>query len=153
MTDLWWIYFFINHDQWERFRRPFQAGKTTEKAIEKIAVTRTCQIRVSRSWRSSTKIERGRLFLGSTMRAQEAIGRFRSVDWTGWLRDLPKWRWKSLLSEEEFRVVPIARNGGLAVTILRTAGRYTDGMRDVLACVVYYVSATKDALLSRSRRA
>lgn len=56
-------------------------------------------------------------------------------------------------TEEEFRVVPIARNGGLAVTILRTAGRYTDGMRDVLnACVVYYVSATKDALLSRSRR-
>lgn len=41
--------------------------------------------------------------------------------------------------------------GGLDVTILRTAGRYTDGMRDVLhTCVVVYVSAPKDAFLSRS---
>lgn len=55
--------------------------------------------------------------------------------------------------EEEFRVVPITRKGGLAVTILRTAGRYMDRMRDVLACVVYYVSVMKDALLMRLRRA
>lgn len=39
-----------------------------------------------------------------------------------------RYRW----AMEEFRVVPIAKNGGLVVTILQTAGRYIDGMRDIL---------------------
>lgn len=40
-----------------------------------------------------------------------------------------RYRWAT---EEEFRVVPIAKNGGLVVTIPPTAGRYTGGMRDIL---------------------
>lgn len=56
-------------------------------------------------------------------------------------------------TEEEFRVVPIAKNGGLVVTILRTAGRYTDRMRDVLRALYVMSVHPKDALLSRLRRA
>lgn len=72
--------------------------------------------RVSRPWRSSTRI--GRTFLGSTMRAQEAIGRFRSDQpaASGFLQVGGESR-HCRTTEEEFRVVPIARNGGLAVTM------------------------------------
>lgn len=57
-----------------------------------------------------------------------------------------RYRWAM---EEEFRVVPIAKNGGLVVTILQTAGRYTDGMRDILRALYIMSVHTKDALLSR----
>lgn len=57
-----------------------------------------------------------------------------------------RYRWAM---EEEFRVVPIAKNGGLVVTILQTAGRYIDGMRDILRALYIMSVHSKDALLSR----
>jgi len=107
-----------------------------------------CYKNVSSSRFASLEIEyEDRTFLGSTMRTQE-IGCF-------WLVSRPA----SL--EVAVKVVIAGRRGvaqgrsnceeRLPVTILRTAGRYMDRMRDVLACVVCYVSATKDALLSRLR--
>lgn len=98
-------------------------------------MTRTCQVRVSRPWRFSTRIDR---CLSSRWRdSQEVIERFRSVK----LWDFEVWsgRWKSSLSDDEGGVqgrFNCARNGELDATILRTAGRYIDGMRDVL-CAVY----------------
>lgn len=53
-------------------------------------------------------------------------------------------------TEEEFRVVPIAKNGGLVVTILRTAGRYTDGMRDILRALYVMSVHLKDARSCRA---
>lgn len=111
--------------------------------MEKMIVTGTCQTRVTRPWRIRYADPDGDFSgrLTRTSRGDRAFFELAGIFSSG-----GESRYRRT-TEEEFRVVPIAkRNGGLVVTILRTAGRYTNGMRDVLRALYVMSVHSKDAL-------
>lgn len=136
------IFSSLTMDSMSAFEDPFNLGDHQED-VEKITVTRTSQIRVTRPWRSSTRI-RWKFFesMTRTSRGDQAF--------SSWPESFQVAVKVVIATKEEFRVVPIAKNGGLVVTILQTAGRYTGGMRDILRALYIMSVHSKDALLCRA---
>lgn len=128
-------------DSMSAFEDPFNLGDHQEE-VEKIIVTRTCQIRVPCPWRSSTRIMKVFRVDDENLKRRPGVFKLARIFPSG---GESRYRW----AMEEFRVVPIAKNGGLVVTILQTAGRYIDGMRDILRALYIMPVHSKDALLSR----